>query len=130
MIPFADLVNHQSYVESFYGINEGVDGEDSPFKCWATECYSPGQEIFQSYGSHKSVCVTVSADFSIFFARSNHDGGVAHVPEGMHLRRTFRVATRSNRLLTFPFTILILIPHNAGHPFLPLLRVHPARLRC
>jgi hypothetical protein len=50
MIPFADLVNHQSYVESFYGDSDG----EGPFECWATECFAPGEELFQSYGSHKS----------------------------------------------------------------------------
>jgi len=50
MIPFADLVNHQSYVESFFSDRGGSDR----FACWATECFTPGAEIFQSYGSHKS----------------------------------------------------------------------------
>eukprot|EP00729_Bicosta_minor_P011528 gene11528-21737_t len=49
MIPFADLVNHQSYVESFFSDRDGSD----QFACWATECFTPGAEIFQSYGSHK-----------------------------------------------------------------------------
>ena len=34
----------QSYVESFYGDNDG----NGPFECWATECFAPGEEIFQS----------------------------------------------------------------------------------
>ena len=50
MIPFADLVNHQSYVESFFSDRDGSD----QFACWASECFTPGAEIFQSYGSHKS----------------------------------------------------------------------------
>lgn len=57
MIPFADLVNHQSYVESFYG-----DNDEGPFECWATECFGPGEELFQSYGSHKS-----SAHFFLYY---------------------------------------------------------------
>lgn len=50
MIPFADLVNHQSYTESFYS-DQGGKG---PFECWATECFHPGAEVYQSYGSHKT----------------------------------------------------------------------------
>jgi hypothetical protein len=31
----------------------GVNDENA-FSCWATECFTAGAEIFQSYGSHKS----------------------------------------------------------------------------
>eukprot|EP00038_Savillea_parva_P018100 m.22413 g.22413 ORF g.22413 m.22413 type:complete len:560 (+) comp3984_c0_seq2:2-1681(+) len=55
MVPFIDLVNHQSYVGSFYGDEEATVGNDEKaFSCWATECFTAGAEIFQSYGSHKS----------------------------------------------------------------------------
>jgi len=50
MIPFADLVNHGSHIESFYG----DDVESSSFSCWASEGFDTGAEIFQSYGSHRS----------------------------------------------------------------------------
>ena len=50
MIPFADLVNHGSYIESFYG----DDVDTSSFSCWASEGFDTGAEIFQSYGSHRS----------------------------------------------------------------------------
>lgn len=50
MIPFADLVNHGSHIESFYGDSNGK----GPFKCWATQCMTEGSEILQSYGSHRS----------------------------------------------------------------------------
>lgn len=50
MIPFADLVNHGSHIESFYG----DDTESSTFSCWASEGFDTGAEIYQSYGSHRS----------------------------------------------------------------------------
>jgi hypothetical protein len=50
MIPFADLVNHGSYIESFYG----DDADTSTFSCWASEGFDSNAEIFQSYGSHRS----------------------------------------------------------------------------
>jgi hypothetical protein len=62
MIPFADLVNHQSYVESFYGATEEDAEGEMHFQCWATEAFAPGAEIFQSYGSHRS-----SAHFLLYY---------------------------------------------------------------
>jgi len=50
MIPMADLVNHESYIESFYGDSKGK----GPFTCWASECLTEGAQIYQSYGSHRS----------------------------------------------------------------------------
>lgn len=50
MIPFADLVNHGSHIESFYG----DDVDSSTFSCWAAQGYDTGAEIYQSYGSHRS----------------------------------------------------------------------------
>lgn len=50
MIPFADLVNHGSHIESFYG----DDVETSTFSCWASEGFDANAEIYQSYGSHRS----------------------------------------------------------------------------
>ena len=50
LIPLADLVNHESYIESFYGDNKGK----GPFTCWASECLTEGAQIYQSYGSHRS----------------------------------------------------------------------------
>eukprot|EP00039_Didymoeca_costata_P019169 m.336496 g.336496 ORF g.336496 m.336496 type:complete len:479 (-) comp17869_c0_seq1:95-1531(-) len=58
MIPFADLVNHGSHVESFYGDTKGK----GPFSCWATQCFKAGAELLQSYGSHRS-----STHFFLFY---------------------------------------------------------------
>lgn len=46
---YIDLVNHQSYVGSEYGIDSYVKGW---YQCLSSEAYEAGAEIFISYGSH------------------------------------------------------------------------------
>lgn len=46
---YVDLVNHQSYVGSEYGIDTYVKGW---YQCLSSEAYEAGAEIFISYGSH------------------------------------------------------------------------------
>eukprot|EP00041_Stephanoeca_diplocostata_P028998 m.844791 g.844791 ORF g.844791 m.844791 type:complete len:598 (+) comp23475_c0_seq40:178-1971(+) len=60
MVPWIDLVNHQSFVGSFFGDSHSnrdevpvIDGKPY-FSSWATECFTADAEMFQSYGSHKS----------------------------------------------------------------------------
>jgi hypothetical protein len=75
MIPYGDLVNHETHLESFFGNEkplertgdeEKLDSDveitvlplmatvNEPWRLWATECVEAGQEVHQSYGSHKS----------------------------------------------------------------------------
>eukprot|EP00041_Stephanoeca_diplocostata_P033742 m.1122142 g.1122142 ORF g.1122142 m.1122142 type:complete len:499 (+) comp24401_c1_seq13:99-1595(+) len=50
LIPYADLLNHQSYVDSDYG--DSYSEHEGNFSLYASECYSPGAEVYHSYGSH------------------------------------------------------------------------------
>jgi len=50
LMPYADLINHQSYVDGPYSDTY----ETGKFVVKAAECYKPGAELYHSYGSHHS----------------------------------------------------------------------------
>lgn len=49
LVPFMDLINHQSYVGSEYGVDTYAKGL---FRALVMEAYEPGAEMYISYGSH------------------------------------------------------------------------------
>jgi len=49
LVPYVDLINHQSYVGSEYGVDSYVKGW---YQCLSSEAYLPGAELYISYGSH------------------------------------------------------------------------------
>eukprot|EP00040_Diaphanoeca_grandis_P035132 m.220073 g.220073 ORF g.220073 m.220073 type:complete len:627 (+) comp33310_c0_seq2:329-2209(+) len=53
LVPLLDVVNHQSYVGSYFSDLDNPRTA-STFDSWATECYTEGAEVFQSYGTHRS----------------------------------------------------------------------------
>jgi len=51
LVPYVDLLSHQSYLDSNYGVNLVQDGM---FDVASHEAYEPGAEVAISYGSHHS----------------------------------------------------------------------------
>jgi len=71
LVPLIDVVNHQSYVGSYFSDLDNRNTAAS-FDSWATECYTEGAEVFQSYGSHRS-----SSHFFLYygFLPDGHERG-------------------------------------------------------